>query len=110
LFFKMKKITGLLSALFFLSCPAALAQNTQNILSEKIVFRNGAPVACPEKKIVIQIEVEEGVYYQCFLPSELANRQSWPQQSINYDEIYGQSLVNFLEQSGGQSNLIQVYR
>ena len=107
----LKNIAGsIIASALLLSCaPAALAQNNQNILSEKIVFRNGAPVACPEKKVVVQIELEKELYYQCFLPSELADRQSGPQTSIDYNEVVT-DLVDLVSEYGGQSNAVQVYR
>ena len=106
----MKNIAGpILTAIFFISCPlAALAQD--NILSEKIVFHNGKPVACHEKKVVVQIKIREGVYYQCFLPVELIDRPTWPQQSDDFDKLFDseQSAINLVQKVGGQSNVIPV--
>jgi hypothetical protein len=105
----MDKITSLLSAALLILSYASVALAQSNILSEKVVFRDGKPVACPEKKVVVQIELEKELYYQCFLPSELADRQSWPQTSIDYNEVVT-DLVDLVSECGGQSNAVQVYR
>jgi hypothetical protein len=110
----MKKITGLLSALFFLSCPAALAQNQLSFLMKEGQQRITCPINLEGGEkiegLLLQAEIPEGVYYVCMTVLDWVKNPAAQGKDVNFETLLPveQSAVEWVQKLGGQSNVIRV--